>query len=145
MAYLFDLLYAVLLLAAGFGIFRLLDADLGATVNHFVSRLHLDPENRLIHSVIEWLGGIDRAHLTVIGAGTFFYAGLHMVEGTGLLLRRHWGSYLTIVATGSLLPLEVYELQRKLTAVRLGVLVVNLIVLGYLVFKLRQEHRERVG
>ena len=37
---------ALLLGAAGFGIFRLLNRDLGEALQHLASRLHLDPENR---------------------------------------------------------------------------------------------------
>jgi uncharacterized membrane protein (DUF2068 family) len=133
----------VLLAAAGFGIFRLMNADLGGSVERFVTRLHLDPENRVVHEALAAISGVDRAHLKAIGAGTFAYALLHLVEGTGLLLRRRWAGYLTVVMTGSLLPLEVYEISRKVSAVRLGVLAVNGAILAYLVVTLRAEARAR--
>ena len=50
---------ALLLGVAGFGIFRLLDRDLGEALEHFASRLHLDPENRLVHEVVYRAAGID--------------------------------------------------------------------------------------
>jgi uncharacterized membrane protein (DUF2068 family) len=133
------LVSGVFLAAAGFGIFRLLNADLGATVERFVVRLHLDPENRLIHGALAAVSGVDRAHLKAVGAGTFAYALLHLVEGTGLLLRRRWAGYLTVGMTGSLLPLELYEVARKLNGLRLGVLAANVAILIYLVVKLRSE------
>lgn len=68
---------ALLLAAAGFGIFRLLNTDLGEALEQFASRLHLDPENRLVHEAIYRAAGIDRAHLRALGAGTFFYAALY--------------------------------------------------------------------
>jgi uncharacterized membrane protein (DUF2068 family) len=43
---------------------------------------------------------------------TFLYAGLFTTEGIGLLLRKCWAEYFTIVTTGGLIPLEVYELWR---------------------------------
>jgi uncharacterized membrane protein (DUF2068 family) len=132
---------ALLLGAAGFGIFRLLNQDLGGVLERFVSRLHLDSENRLVQEAAARLAGIDRRHLEALGAGTFFYALLHLIEGTGLLLRRRWAEYLTVVATGSLLPLELYEVARKPTAVRAGVLLVNLGILVYLIWRLWQDRR----
>ena len=57
------LLTALLLAAAGFGIFRLLDRNLGEVLEHFASRLHLDPENRLVHEAIYRAAGIDHTHL----------------------------------------------------------------------------------
>src|SRR5258707_8743592 len=64
---------ALLLGAAGFGIFRLVNKDLGEALEHFVTRLHLDPENRLVQEAVYRVSGIDQTHLKEIGAGTFFY------------------------------------------------------------------------
>ena len=136
---------AVLLAAAGFGIFRLLNKDLAEALEHFVTRLHLDPDNQVVQAAASRLAGVDRSHLKAIGAGTFFYAVLEGLEGVGLLLRRRWAEYLTVVATGLLLPLEIYEIARKPNAVRFAVLVTNLAVLAYLVVKLVQGHRARGG
>jgi uncharacterized membrane protein (DUF2068 family) len=134
---------ALLLGVAGFGIFRLMNRDLGEALEHFASRLHLDPENRLVHEVVYRAAGIDRAHLKALGAGTFFYALLEGLEGVGLLLRRRWAEYLTVIATALLLPLEVYEIARKPTALRVAVLLANLAILVYLIVKLIQAHRAR--
>ena len=131
---------AALLACAGFGIFRLLNKDLGA-LEHFVTRLHLDSESRLVQWASIRLSAIDRKHLEEVGAGTFFYAPLEGLEGIGLLLRRRWAEYLTVLATGLLLPLEVYEIARKPTALRIAVLVVNLAILAYLIVRLVRSRR----
>src|SRR4051812_36457867 len=110
-------------------------------MEHFASRLHLDPENRFVHEAIYRAAGIDRAHLEAIGVGTCFYAVLEGLEGVGLLLRRRWAEYLTVVATGLLLPLEVYEIARKPNLLRIAVLVANLGILMYLIVRLVQERR----
>src|SRR5258707_3482695 len=65
---------ALLLGAAGFGIFRLLNKDLGEVVEHFVSRLHLDPENRLVQEAGSRVAGVDRTQLKALRAGTVFLA-----------------------------------------------------------------------
>jgi uncharacterized membrane protein (DUF2068 family) len=132
---------ALLLGAAGLGIFRLLNGDLGEFLEHVALRLHLDPENRLVHEAIYQVAGIDRAHLKAIGAGSLFYALLELVEGVGLILRRRWAEYLTVVATVLLLPPEAYEIAQKVSMLRVGVLILNLAVLGYLIVKLRAQHR----
>ena len=78
---------ALLLAIAGLGLFQLLNKDVGRTLEHYASRLHLDPENRLVHEAVYRVAGIDRTQLTAIGVGTFFYAALEALEGVGLLLR----------------------------------------------------------
>jgi uncharacterized membrane protein (DUF2068 family) len=136
----------LLLAIAGVGAFRLMGRDLGGAIDDLVTRLHLDPENRLVHAVISLISGIDRAHLAAIGVGTVFYAALHFLEGTGLFLRRRWAEYLTVVATGSLVPIEICEIAAKPGALRVAVVAVNLVVVAYLVNRLiRDSPGLRVG
>jgi uncharacterized membrane protein (DUF2068 family) len=136
---------ALALGAAGFGIFRLLNKDLGEVIERFVLRLHLDPENRIIQETVAKIGGIDRSHLKAIGVGTFFYSALELVEGVGLIFLRPWAEYLTIVATALLLPPEIYEIAHKVSAIRVAVLVVNLAILVYLIVKIRQKRRSEAA
>ena len=137
------LVTALGLAAAGLGIFRLLNSDLGAFLEHWAARLHLDPDARLLRSVIQQVSGLDRAHRLVIIAGTWFYALLEFAEGIGLLLKRHWAEYLTIVATAVLLPPEILEIVQKRDAVRISVLIANLAILVYLIVKVVQQTRLR--
>ena len=113
--------------------------DLERTVAH----LGLDPHNAVIHTLIARITGIDRAHLRAVQAGTFFYALLHVVEAIGLFLGKDWAGYLVIVATSSLIPLELYELARKTSALRLTFLVLNIAIVIYLFMTLRTEHASR--
>ncbi len=129
------------LVAAGFGIFRLLNSDLGAEVEHVVKRLHLDPDNRLVHEAISRVSGIKPKQLKALGIGTFFYALLHLVEGTGLILVKPWAEYLTVVATSVFMPLEIYEIAQKPTMVRFGIFFINVAILIYIVVKIRQQRK----
>jgi uncharacterized membrane protein (DUF2068 family) len=70
---------------------------------------------------------------------------LEGAEGIGLLLRRRWAEYLTVVATALLMPLEVYEIAQKPNALRVAVLVVNFAILIYVIVKLVQTHRSRAA
>jgi uncharacterized membrane protein (DUF2068 family) len=131
-------------LAVGLGVFHFLGNDPAPHAERIITHLGLDPNNHIIHSVISWITGIDRAHLRALEAGTFFYAGLHAVEGTGLILGYHWAEYLVIVATGSLIPFEIYEIARKFTLVRVALFVVNVAIVIYLIITLRKDRRERL-
>ena len=71
-----------------------------------------------------------------MGAG---YAALFLTEGTGLLFRKRWAEWLTIVATGSLMPIELYELIKQFTAIRLFALLINAAVVLYLIYLLQQK------
>jgi uncharacterized membrane protein (DUF2068 family) len=131
--------------AAGLGMFRLVNKDLGEVVERFLIRLHLDPDNRLAQVVLSQVARLDGRYVKAIAAGAFFYAILHFVEGVGLFLGKRWAGYLTVIATGSLLPLEIFEIARKPSAVRIAVLLVNLAILDYVAVTLRQEQRSKAG
>jgi uncharacterized membrane protein (DUF2068 family) len=135
------LVSASLLMAVGFGIFHLLGTDLGSSLEQFVHRLHLDPENKLITKALAGASGISQKQLKAIDAGTFLYAALYIVEGVGLLLAKHWAEYLTIIATASLIPVEIYEITRKVSWVRITVLLINCAIVGYLIYRLRADRR----
>jgi uncharacterized membrane protein (DUF2068 family) len=135
----------LLLFAAGLGMFRLFQGDLGTELDWLARHLKLDPDSHLFHTALAWVTGLDRKSLRAIEAGTFFYALLHLIEGSGLYLERDWAGYLTIVATSALVPFEGYEVVHKVNLLKLAVLVVNLGFVAYVVVKLREERRQRHG
>lgn len=134
----FKLGKALLLLAVGFSLTRLMHRDVAATLDHLLETLRLDPGNHYLRVAIARVAGIDRAHLREIQAGTFLYALLYSVEGLGLLLRRRWAGYLTVVSTAALVPIELYELAKRASAVKFAVLLLNLGIVLYLLFALRR-------
>lgn len=140
----FKLLTAVIGLAAVFGLFRLFEGNVASSLEHFVKHLHLDPENRLIHAAIDRISGLKPGQVHLIEVGTLFYATLHTVEGIGLLLGKRWGALLTILATGSLLPLECYDIHRRPAGLRIAVLALNIAIVIYLFLNRRKLARVHI-
>src|SRR4029077_17821649 len=99
--------------------------------------------DRFFDHAIARVSGLDRRKLEELGIGTFVYAGVFLVEGTGLALRKRWAEYLTTIVTASFIPLELYEMFRKPSAVKAIGIVVNVLIVAYLALRLRHEHRER--
>lgn len=75
--------------------------------------------------------------VTVLAAGATAYTVLEILEGVGLWLARRWGEYLAMVATSLGLPLEIYDLTRKVSVTALVVLAVNIVLVLYLVLTKR--------
>jgi uncharacterized membrane protein (DUF2068 family) len=76
-------------------------------------------------------------HMTLLAIGAFAYALLEGTEGVGLAMRRRWAEYLTVIATGVLIPFEAYEVVHKVTIFRVSALLLNLAVVGYLSYRKR--------
>jgi uncharacterized membrane protein (DUF2068 family) len=142
---LFKLVKAIMLIAVGVGAVNLLHKDVGHTVAHWVNVLRVDPDNRFIHRIIARIFNVTPAQLKAVSAGTFFYAALLSTEGIGLLLRKHWAEYFTVITTAALIPLKVYELIRHLTVAKVVVLVINTAIVWYLVVRLRKPRAKPKG
>ena len=134
----FKLIKGLALVALGIGAIHLLHRDLAQTVTHWVDVLRVDPHNRLIHGFLERIFKVSPKQLKELSVGTFLYAALFLTEGTGLLLRKRWAEYFTIITTASLIPIEVYEIVERFTAVKVAVLIVNVAIVAYLVARVRR-------
>ena len=131
----FKLVKAITLIAAGIGAFRLLDPDFAARVEAWLAQVQLAPGRR----VIAFLSGANDQKIEALGGLAFAYATLFLVEGTGLFMRKRWGEWMTIIITGSLLPFEIYELFKGVSAAKIATVIVNAAVVIYLVIRVRKR------
>ena len=128
----FKLSQALLFIAVGVGALRLLHKDVGDLVWQLAEHLRFNPESRFVNFILDKSALIDDHILRRIGAGVFIYAALDIIEGTGLYLEKVWAEYLTLAITASFLPWEIFEVMRRVTWIRLALLVVNTMVFFYL-------------
>jgi uncharacterized membrane protein (DUF2068 family) len=73
--------------------------------------------------------------LVLITALAYFI--LELVEAIGLWHEKRWAEYLTAVATSGLLPLEILELTKRITVIRVGALVINIAIVVWLLYRKR--------
>jgi uncharacterized membrane protein (DUF2068 family) len=135
----FKFLKAAMLIALGVGAFRLLHKDVGDVVEHWAGALKIDPANRFADAVLAKASNLNALQIKKLGLGSFLYATLFLAEGTGLWLQKRWGEWLTVIITSSLVPVEIYEIYRHPSAVKAAVLVINLGIVGYLIYRIRSK------
>jgi uncharacterized membrane protein (DUF2068 family) len=135
----FKMAKAATLLALGVVALAMVHKDPASHIEHWLQELNVDPGNRYLQALLARTGLLSDRRLAELGAGSFLYAGLFAVEGIGLLLRRRWGEYLTIVVTGSFIPLELYHLTKHPTPLKAAVVAVNVAIVAYLVWRVRDE------
>ena len=92
-----------------------------------------------------WANWEEFRRLEALGVGAFLYAVLFTIEGMGLWRGKRWAEYLTVIATLSLVPLELFELIRAVTPARVAALVVNFAVAAYLIWRISRAHATRAG
>jgi uncharacterized membrane protein (DUF2068 family) len=127
----------LLLLLLSAGLFSLIDKDLDHLSKQLARDLNLDVDRHYINLLLGKIGMVKTTLLVEISIGMFLYGALSCIEAYGLHKRKRWAEYLTAVATGLFIPLEVYEVVFRLSPIRVGVLILNVIIVYYLI-----KHKE---
>jgi len=140
---LFKFAQAALFVAIGVGALKLLHRDIADDLYNLADRLHFNPEWRFVDFLLAKASLINDPLLRRIGLAAFCYAGLGTAEGIGLYREKAWGEMLTILITASFLPWEIFEVIRRITWVRVGLLTINILVFLYLVKLITDRGRQK--
>jgi uncharacterized membrane protein (DUF2068 family) len=128
---------AVVLLTVGLVLVSHPHADWADEITRFAGRLGLDPNTNWVRRIVEKVRTIDTNKDVLFGVVAIAYGLLEGAEAYGLWMQRRWGEWLTVFATSLLLIPEVWELTKSATVLKVGVLIVNLLVVAYLLRRLR--------
>ena len=124
---------AVTLTALGIALLATRHSDLVDILFRVAPAIHLPLTSRLFERALELIANLTIPRQTLLAITAFAYAALMTVEGVSLYLRKPWGRWFTIVATSSLIPIEIYEIAREPRPAPVIVLIANVAVVLYLV------------
>ena len=124
--------FGLLALILSAGVLSLVGREVEAVVTKIAAILNLEADNRFVMLVMDYLMDTKASILIGVSAAGFFYAGLNLMEAYGLARRYRWAEYLTVIATGMFIPFEIYEIIIRVTPLRLGALVINVLVVTFL-------------
>ena len=113
-----------------------LDRDL-PLLKPLANQVGWDPENSKLIRQIAHAFALSSSTLQWIALGLAAYGLIELVEAVGLWLMQRWGEYFAVIATSVFLPLEIYELTEKVTALRLIALLVNVVAVIWLLWSKR--------
>jgi uncharacterized membrane protein (DUF2068 family) len=138
---LFEALKGTLALLAAGGLFYFIPRDLHHVVTELVGRLHLNAGKSYPNVFSRILEDTSNAQLWLIGALVLVYAAVRFAEAYGLWLERRWAEWLAALSGGIYVPVELYELSRSVTWIKLGALVLNAAIMVYMCTVLWRTHR----
>jgi uncharacterized membrane protein (DUF2068 family) len=141
----FKFFKAILFVLAALGAFGLMQHGLAEQAREWGSDLAFTSGQHLVRRAIIFVTGLSRERIAALGLVALFYAVLFATEGVGLWREKRWAEYLTIIATGSLIPLEIWESVHRPTPMKFATLVVNVAVVIYLVVRLRRPREHHAG
>lgn len=135
----FKLVKGALLLLVGLGLLKLMHAEIATLFSRLIEALHLNADSRIIHALVLKVDALQPHSVLMVALVSLGYAGMLLLEGVGLWLERSWAAYLTVISTSLLLPFELYEVIDRVSILRVGVLLLNLVIVLYLVVQLKRH------
>lgn len=104
--------------------------DFAQSFNYDLSKSPtVDEIRRLLHS--------KHSTLHLVEAFLIGYAVLQLLEGIGLWSLRRWGEYVAVIGTSIFIPIEVYELSKHVTYVKIAAFIINVALVVYLIVSKR--------
>jgi uncharacterized membrane protein (DUF2068 family) len=128
----FKALKATLLTLLGVGLLVTIRHNPMRTAMSIARMVHLSVTSRLFDQLMTLAFHATPAREIGLAATAFGYAVLMGTEGVAIYLRRPWARWFTILATSSLIPIEVYEIIRDVHVLRIVVLLANIALVIYL-------------
>lgn len=132
----------VVSLIVGLGIHKLAGKNIQDIFESLLSHLPLNPESRLSGMMMEEAGKLASVNLTLIEAGAMLYAVVRFIEAYGLWNEFLWTEWFALLSGGIYLPFEIYEVIHNPGAISVGVLLINLIVVGYMYVIIREKKHD---
>ena len=124
---------------------ELFEKDL-RSLKPFFNQIHFNVSDSKTIEAIEKALNTRPNTLNLIASGLLFYGLLQIAEGVGLWSLKRWGEYLAVVGTTLFIPLEIYEIVKGASWLKVIALAVNVAAVLYLLiakrlFGLRGGHR----
>jgi len=126
-------------LAAGFGLMRLVHRDVAYAAHALIDRLHLDAARKFPHIFLQLAENLTDAQLWGLAALALAYALLRFAEAYGLWRGRSWGQWIAAVSGAIYVPVEIYELMRSVTWIKVSALLLNVAVVVYMCYTLYRK------
>ena len=142
-----EFLKGLLVVCLGFGLITISRKDLSVSdiAESLLYFFHIDPGRHLCQVFLEAASRLDDANLVAAAMVAAIYSLARFIEAYGLWNARVWAEWFALLSGMIYLPLELYELHRKVTPIRLALLLVNIAVVAYMAYlrlpALRGLHR----
>jgi uncharacterized membrane protein (DUF2068 family) len=123
---------------------KLVLRDIATVLEHWIAMLGFDPDGHIVSRLLAKATSLPPQRIKDLGIVSFIYAALFLTEGTGLWLLKRWAEWFTVIITGSLIPIEVYEILRRPSVIKVLATLVNVAVVWYLIHRIRADRRENL-
>ena len=129
---LFEAAKGVVVIIAGLGLLALIHRDVQALADEVVRHLHFNPAKRFPRILLEAAASATDSRLWALAFAAVVYALVRFAEAYGLWRQQVWAEWFGILSGSIYLPVEVYELTVSVSVVKVIILLINLLIVGWL-------------
>lgn len=123
-------------LLAGLTLLAFIAGHLDESLREFALQLREESTSSLTEGLTALFGwALAPKHILVVGMLLALDGVITFVEGYALFRGWRWGVWLVVSATSGLLPFEIAAIIDRVTAFRIGVLIINLLIVAWLLRK----------
>jgi uncharacterized membrane protein (DUF2068 family) len=124
-----------------------LHKDMKETAHRMVEFLHrtvhMHPDGAIYRWLLHAIGDLTPNLLWGIFAGIMAYVTIRFVEAAGLWLEKEWAEWFALISGAFYVPFELYYLISHPRLWKAGVLGINLLIVLYLAWLLRDSRKNR--
>lgn len=135
-----ELIKGLVVLLAGFGAFWLLDRDVWDVAVSFLRILHIKHRYHYADVFLKLARDVTDKQLLMVAILALLYSTLRFVEAYGLWRKRVWAEWVAFASGAVYLPFEINEMFHRLSAIRVGIFVVNLAIVIYMLYLRLVKH-----
>jgi uncharacterized membrane protein (DUF2068 family) len=130
-----------LVLITGFGVLAFIHQGLHDAAEELVRHLHLNPARHYPRIFLDAAARVTDTQLLLLALSASLYVVVRFVEAFGLWRRKRWAAWFGALSGGIYIPVELFELARGYSWVKMTVLAVNLAIVAYLGYELFESRR----
>ena len=139
----FEITKGIFVLLIGVSAILLVHKDAWVVAESLLALLHINTDRHSAQLFLDFADNLTDARLWAAARLAFIYSALRFAEGYGLWKERTWAEWLAFGSGTLLLPLEIRALLRGITFLRSTVFLINIAIVLYMFFLLREGRRQR--
>jgi uncharacterized membrane protein (DUF2068 family) len=137
-----ELTKGLVVVLAGLGLLSMRHRNIWGVAESFLEFFHVNPYHHYVGVFIDLVSRISDVRLWKIALVASIYAILRFVEAFGLWYALPWAEWMAAITGGIYIPFEAADLIRRVTWLRLLVLVINSAIVLYMLY-LRLDAEEK--
>ena len=131
----------IVILIAATGLASVIHEDAHEVAASLIEHAHFNPASQYPRIFLDAASQLGDTRLSLLAAGAVLYSLVRFIEAYGLYFERAWAELFAALSGAIYIPFELIGLARELTWHGVGLLAVNVAVVGFMVRALFRRRR----